>query len=53
MPYLLKQVMQLTFGATVYAVYQNPDFGRQLPARIPVSAFDNQGTNEPLRLDLL
>lgn len=52
-PYLLKQVMQLTFGATIYAVYENPDFGRELPARIPVSAFDNQKTNEPLRLDLL
>jgi hypothetical protein len=52
-PYLLKQVMQLTFGATIYAVFQNPDFGRELPTRIPVSAFDNQGPNEPLRLDLL
>lgn len=52
-PYLLKQVTQLTFGATIYAVYQNPDFGRELPPRIAVSAFDNQPTDAPLRLDLL
>jgi uncharacterized protein len=51
--YLLKQVMQLTFGATVYAVFINPDFGRELPERIPLSAFENQGLNEPLRLDLI
>jgi ABC-type ATPase with predicted acetyltransferase domain len=50
---LLRQVMQLTFGATVYAVFQNPDHGRDLPARIPLLAFHNQGLNEPLRLDLL
>lgn len=52
-PYLLKQCMQLTFGATVYAVYQNPDRGRQLPERLPITAFDNQAPSEPLRLDLL
>lgn len=51
--YLLKQVMQLTFGATMYAVFQNPDFGRELPARLPLSAFENQGLHEPLRLDLI
>jgi uncharacterized protein len=61
--YLLKQVMQLIFGATVYAVWQNPDFTergvkgvpmmRKLPARIPLTAFDNQRPDEPLRLDLL
>jgi hypothetical protein len=57
--YLLKQTQQLVFGATVYAIWKNPDFDettmkmRQLPARIPLSAFDNQGLDEPLRLDLL
>lgn len=50
---LVKQCMQLTFASTVYAVYVNPDHGRELPARIPLSAFDNQAPNEPLRLDLL
>jgi hypothetical protein len=52
-PYLLKQILQLTFGSTIYAIYANPDHGRVLPARLPLSAFDLQGPNEPLRLDLL
>jgi ABC-type ATPase with predicted acetyltransferase domain len=57
--YLLKQTQQLVFGATVYAAWTNPDWDpntqamRALPARIPLCAFDNQGVNEPLRLDLL
>lgn len=50
---LLRQVMQLTFGATVYAVFQNPDYGRELPARIPLMAFHNQGLHEPLRIELI
>lgn len=50
-PYLLKQAMQLTFGSTIYAVFQNPDWGRALPARLPLTAFDNQGPTEPLRLE--
>lgn len=51
--YLLRQIMQLVFGATVYAVWKNPDFRRELPERIPLLAFDNQKPNEPLKLELL
>lgn len=51
--YLIKQIMQLTFGATIYMVFQNPDHEIRLPARIPLTAFDNQAPTEPLRLDLL
>lgn len=51
--YLLRQVMQLTFGSTIYAVFQNPDYGRELPERIPLTAFDNQGPTEPLDLTKL
>lgn len=51
--YLIKQVQQVVFGATVYAIYQNPDWQTQLPERIPVLAFDLQDPREPLRLDLL
>lgn len=61
--YLLKQVMQLIFGATIYAVWTNPDFQvdakgkpigmRPLPKRIPLLAFENQPLDAPLRLDLL
>ncbi len=50
---ILKQVMQLTFGATIYAIFKNPDHGRVLPARLPLTAFDNQAPTAPLRLDLL
>lgn len=50
---LLRQTQQLVFGSTVYAIYQNPDHGRVLPARVPLTAFDNQATDEPLRLDLI
>lgn len=47
------KIQGLCFSSPVYGVYENPDFGRQLPSVIPLSAFDNQKTNEPLRLDLL
>lgn len=52
-PTLLRQVQQLVFGSTIYGIYENPDHGRQLPSRLPLTAFDLQATNEPLRLDLL
>lgn len=51
--YLLKQAQQLVFGATVYAVWENPDHGVKLPERIPLLAFENQAPDAPLRLDLL
>jgi hypothetical protein len=57
--YLLKQIQQLVFGSTVYAVWVNPDYDatkqqmRPLPPRIPVLAFELQKVNEPLRLDLI
>lgn len=52
--YLLKQTQQVIFGATVYAVYFNPEYDvekkkfRKLPERIPLLWFDNQGVEEPL-----
>ena len=51
--YLMKQVQQLVFGSTIYGIYQNPDWERTLPSRIPLIAFDNQRTDEPLNLDLI
>jgi len=63
--YLLKQTQQLVFGATVYAIWANPDgelvrrgnvedwVPRKLPDRIPLLAFENQPVDSPLRLDLL
>jgi ABC-type ATPase with predicted acetyltransferase domain len=57
--YLLKQLQQLTLASPIYGVYENPEYDpakgatRALPPRIPVLAFDNQPTDQPLRLDLL
>lgn len=49
--YVLKQTLQLVFGATVYWFFENPDYGRDLPERLPLLAFDDQGVNEPLNLE--
>jgi ABC-type ATPase with predicted acetyltransferase domain len=51
--YILKQTTQIVFGATIYWVWKNPDFGRELPKSLPLLAFDNQGPNEPLNLEKL
>jgi ABC-type ATPase with predicted acetyltransferase domain len=51
--YLIKQAQQVAFGATVYAVWQNPDWGRPLPARIPLLAFDEQDVGAPLSMQWL
>ena len=49
--YVLKQSIQLVFGATIYWIWgPNPDRGRELPDRIPLLAFDRQGLDEPLCL---
>lgn len=45
--HVLKEVMQLIFSATVYWIWQRVDTG-EMPASLPVQAFDTQGTNEPL-----
>ncbi|WP_323016464.1 hypothetical protein [Castellaniella sp.] len=49
--YVLKQAVQLVFGATIYWIWgPNPDHGRKLPPRIPLLAFDRQGFDDPLQL---
>lgn len=47
---LIRELQQLIFGYTVYALFENPDWGRQLPKRLPLLAFDNQAPNERLVL---
>lgn len=53
---LLKNVQQLAFSSPLYGVYINPDaksdknIDLELPNRLPLTAFDLQGTNEPLNL---
>lgn len=47
--YVLKQAVQLVFGATIYWIWgPNPDHGVVLPERIPLLAFDDQALDEPL-----
>lgn len=46
--YLVKSVQQLVLASPLYGVYFNPDFGRDLPARLPLLAFDTQPVDAPL-----
>lgn len=60
---LLKNLQQLAFASPLYGVYVNPDVKidpnngathkNELPLRLPVLAFDNQRTDEPLNLSKL
>lgn len=50
---LVGQLQQMVLACPLYGAYPNPDAGRELPDRIPVTAFDNQLPSEPLRLDLI
>ncbi|MDR9847032.1 hypothetical protein [Herbaspirillum huttiense] len=50
--YLLKSLQQLVLASPLYGIYSNPDFGRQLPPRLPLTAFDHQAVTQPLALDL-
>lgn len=57
--WLLKQIQQLVFASPLYGVYLNPDYDtdlgapRELPARVPLLAFDNQPVDAPLDLSKL
>lgn len=46
--YLLKSLQQLVLASPLYGLFENPDFGRDLPERLPLLAFDNQPANAPL-----
>lgn len=48
MEYVLKQIMQLVFSATVYWIWSAVDKPGTLPTVMPLLAFDDQGPNEPL-----
>ena len=51
--HVLKELQQLVFATPVYGIWKNPDFGVKIPDSLPLSAFDLQRPDEPLRLDLL
>jgi hypothetical protein len=48
---LIRELQQLIFGYTVYALYENPDWGREIPKRMPLMAFDRQPSNEKLVIE--
>lgn len=50
---VLRNLQQLVFASPMYGVYMNPDWNREIPATMPLTAFDLQKPSEPLRLDLL
>jgi len=48
--YLLKSLQQLVLASPLYGIFENPDFGIELPARLPLLAFDNQSLTQSLDL---
>ena len=50
---LIAKIQGLIFTSPLYGAYKNPDYGRELPERIPLIAFDLQKTTEPLNLERL
>jgi hypothetical protein len=49
--YVLKQVMQLVFSATVYWIWQAVDERARVGKSMPLTAFKEQGPTEPLARD--
>lgn len=45
---LIKALQQLVLASPLYGVWQNPDLGTELPARLPLTAFERQLPNERL-----
>lgn len=50
---IIKSLQQIVLASPMYGVWKNPDVGRQIPDRLPLSAFDWQGPREPLNLERL
>lgn len=50
---VVKGIHQVCLASPMYGVWQCPDKKGTVPDRLPLTAFDLQRPNEPLRLDLL
>lgn len=48
--YLIKSLQQLVLASPLYGVFENPDFGKSIPLRLPLLAFDNQSIHQQLDL---
>jgi len=46
---IIKSLQQVVLASPMYGVWRNPDKGRAIPQRLPLTAFDWQGPNEPFR----
>jgi ABC-type ATPase with predicted acetyltransferase domain len=47
---IIKGIQQITLASPMYGIWKNPDAGRPVPQRLPLTAFEKQGPNEPSSL---
>lgn len=47
---LIRSLQQIVLASPMYGVWKNPDAGRTLPERLPLTAFDWQKPGEPLKI---
>lgn len=48
---VIKAIQQVSLASPLYGLFKNPDKGRAIPRRLPLSAFDRQPPTAPLNLD--
>lgn len=46
---VVKGIQQMSLASPMYGIFEAPDRGRSVPQVMPLTAFDCQGPNEPLR----
>lgn len=46
---LIKGIQQMSLASPMYGVWKNPDAGKEIPQRLPLTAFDWQGANEKFK----
>ena len=46
----IKGIQQMCLASPMYGIFRNPDRGRTLPDRLPLTAFDNQAPTERILL---
>ncbi|WP_062120500.1 hypothetical protein [Aureimonas sp. AU40] len=44
----IKAIQQMSLASPMYGVWRNPDAGREMPARLPLRAFDWQAPTAPM-----
>ena len=45
---VIKGIQQMCLASPMYGIWKNPDKGRIMPAKLPLTAFDTQSPKEPL-----